>query len=295
MIYSSSRLQTWERCGAMFENRYIKGLEPEVTSANLVFGKAVHKVWAEWLLAWHEGEGYDMAEAFEQEWARTTEATAIEYNTTFDEQALLTLGKRLGGLFPEAWEKSGLVLAVDRDNKPLVERHLMARVGGVLVQGYLDLAALDGDGNICIPDVKTPASASTEAFALEADQLTLYQILVEANQAQLDLDGPVRKLGFFEGLKRKREPKVLPLWVPARDEAQKQRFARKLQWIDRQIQDGQFHRRTLGAFDSPCKMCDYQGLCTTGSMEGLTVSDKRKRREATLVASLPASAQAATA
>ncbi|WP_419614324.1 RecB family exonuclease [Thiolapillus sp.] len=293
MIYSSSRFQTWERCGAMLEARYIKGLEPEVTSANLVFGKAVHQVWAEWLLAWHEGDAYDMASAFEEEWGRRTEATAIEYNTLFDEQALLTLGKRLGKLFPEAWEKSGLVLAVDHDNQPLVERHLMAKVGGVLVQGYLDLVALDSDGNICVADVKTPSSASNEEFALEADQLTLYQILVEANQDGLDLDGPVRKLGFIEGLKRKREPKVLPpLWVPAREEPQKQRFARKIQWIDRQIQDRQFHRRSLAAFDSPCNMCDYRELCTTGSMDGLTVSQKRKQREATLAASLPLAANA---
>ena len=284
MIYSSSRIQTWERCGAMFEKKYILHLKPEVTSANLVFGKAVHKVWADWVLAWHEGDDFDMPTAFEEEWHRRTTGEAIEYTSRMKEEDLLALGREFGKLFPEAWVRTGLLLAVDRAGKPLVERHLMVRAGGITLQGHLDLVVVDQEGRLGIPDVKTPAQASTLEYAMKADQLTLYQILVEGNEESLGLGGVVDHLGFFEGIKRKvggrKGPEVhLPLWVPPRTEKVKQAYLNKVSWIAQQVRGGYFPERSLGAFESPCNLCDYRGLCINGSMEGLVVDDRRRKHD----------------
>jgi hypothetical protein len=284
MEYSSSRVLKYETCPYAFEKHYIDGIRPEVTSANLVYGKVIHAVWGEWLKAWHYSNTteVDLPTMFEEAWGQRVANQAIEYNTQMKEDDLLKMGKRMCEMFPEAWEKTGLVLADDGQG-PMLERHLRMRVGGITFQAYIDLIALDEEGRTIVPDLKTPAagSAATAEYVAVADQLTAYNIVVDANLEKLGLD-PVHKVGYIEGIKGKVSAKAKgpqfppPLLTSARTEEVKLAYIQKLLWVDKQVKAGAFFRRTLGSYNTPCKLCDYQKLCAEGSMEGLVVQKPQK-------------------
>ena len=268
---SPSKVLKYEECPRAYYYQYVERFRKIAVAANLVFGTIVHSVVERFLLAWYAGQGFDTKAAFEQAWEAATEAEEIEYNTRFKAGDLALTGAALCEQVPQAWERAELMLVAD-EKGPLLERTLEVRIGDVLMVCKPDLVVMTADGAIGPLDLKTPATATTEEFALVADQLTAYQVVVEANRERLGI-GRVSTLGFWEGIKRKvtgKGPELKPpMLVPARSAEDLLEYAQKVQLIARDIAEERFHRRPLQAHNTPCAMCDFQALCTEGSMEGL--------------------------
>jgi hypothetical protein len=121
-------------------------------------------------------------------------------------------------------------------------------------------------GEVVILDFKTASSPASEGFAILADQLKAYTFLVSAYAQSLGIDR-VAKVGFMEFLKRKKSPEVCPpLLVDANIDGE---FLRKVKWVGENILNENFFANPLMAWNSPCRMCDFQNYCTYGSMDGL--------------------------
>ena len=268
---SPSKILAYEDCPRAYYYKYVERVRTLVTSSNLVFGKAAHKALELYLLAWYAGKAFDPKAAFEQLWETATGAEEIEYNTRFKSGDLFLTGGALCEQIPQAWEASNLLLVAD-EKGPVLERTLEVQLGDVVLVCKPDLLVMDPYGSVGPLDFKTPATGTTEEFALVSDQLTAYQVAVDANREQLGTD-PVAKVGFWEGIKRKvtgKGPKLNPpMLVPRRSPEDLLEFSQKVQLIGRDIAAERFHRRPRMAHNTPCGMCEYRGLCLEGSMEGL--------------------------
>jgi hypothetical protein len=268
---SPSKILKYEDCPRAYYYQYVERLRTLATSSNLVFGTVAHKVLELFLQAWYAGKSFDPKVAFEERWEIATADQEIEYSSRFESNDLLLTGAALCSQIPEAWERSGLMLVAD-EKGPILERTLEVRIGDVVLVCKPDLLVMDLYGSVGPLDFKTPASASPEDFALVSDQLTAYQVAVDANRERLGTD-PVAKVGFWEGIKRKvtgKGPKLNPpMLVPRRSPEDLLEFSQKVQLIGRDIAAERFHRRPRMAHNTPCGMCEYRGLCLEGSMEGL--------------------------
>lgn len=274
-----SQIVKGDECPYAMYLQYIAKIKPQVASANLVFGTIVHEAIAKYLAAMMAGVNFDPEKHFRFKWKEACETQAINYNASFGPSDLEATGARLCALFPEAWGQSGLVPLVD-DEGPVLERKFEVEIlPGVVLFGTPDVVAMDSNtGEIVVPDFKTPASPAPEEFFLVADQLTAYQILVEAHKDKLGID-QVDRLGYMELLKKKipktsrgTGPEVLPPATgPRRPEKAVQAFIKKVDWFTQDIRAGRFPKRARMAYNTPCTLCDYKGLCLHGETEGLVI------------------------
>lgn len=286
-----SSVLKYDECPSQYYFSAIEGLRSKATSANLPFGTAVHEAMTGYVLSKVSGKPFDPVDAFEAEWERALEQEVLEFSSIWDEESMRATGKVLAERFPEAWDKTGLVPLLDEDG-PVVERRFQATVApGVVLTGQPDVIALNSDGEVIVVDVKTTASAYDPTFVLVAEQLTAYQILLEANRESLGIE-TVDKLGFIEAVKKKvpktsrgTGPEVKePLLADRRGADMTQEYLEKVCNMARDIKQQRFPRRPRMAFNSPCNMCDFRGYCLQGDMDGLTRPGDRSSDEEGLVA-----------
>lgn len=277
MDVSFSRLHKYETCPAQYYYHYVRGLRRETTSANLLFGKAVHQAVADYVTAHALGEVVDPVAIFEREWARQLANTIVEFSATQSPEALHDTGVELCRQFPAFWDATGMTALLGPGGQPLVEYKLTLKLGhGIKLRGYLDLAAMTRDGDTGIIDFKTALTPAPEALLLIGEQLTDYQMLVEQNLDRLGLES-VDKLGYIELLKRKvsedgrgKGPEIIgPSLIVKRSDAMVRERREKIAYLVMQIKKGVFFRAPRMAYDSPCELCDFKNLCLHGSMEGL--------------------------
>lgn len=276
MDVSFSRLHKYETCGAAYQYHYVRGLRSEQTPANLVFGKALHKALTDYVAAHARGETLDVVSIFTHEWTQALAGAVVEFPSTHTPESMYETGVELCRQFPTFWENSGLTAVIDRGGNPMVEQKFTMQIArSVKLRGFIDVLAMTADGDIGPIDLKTSASAAPESTLLIGEQLTDYQMLVEANQERYGLEG-VDTVGFVELLKRKvsktgKGPEIIgPNLAPARSRDLVAERRTKIEYLVTQIRKGVFFRNPGMAYNSPCAMCDFRELCLHGSMEGLT-------------------------
>lgn len=278
MDVSFSRLHKYETCGAQFNYHYVRGLKPDTTSANLLFGKAIDPAVSEYVKGHALGEVVDPVKIFEREWARQIASTIVGFSATQSPDAFHDTGVQLCRQFPEFWENTGLTALIGPGGQPMVQQKLTIKVAtGIKLRGFLDLVALTEEGETAIVDFKTALTPAPEALLMIGEQLTDYQMMVEQNLDRLGIES-VSKLGYIELLKRKvstrgngKGPEIIgPSLTKRRDEATVRERREKIAYLVTQIRKGVFFRAPRMAYDSPCEMCDFKNLCLHGSMEGLT-------------------------
>lgn len=273
-----SQVVKQDECPWAMYLQYIAGIKSQASSANLVFGTIVHEAVTKYLAAKCAGINFDPAKHFLFKWQEATETLEIAYNATFGPEDLKATGEKLCGDFPADWDRSGFVPLID-DEGPVLERKLQVEVlSGVILTGTPDLVAMNGNGEVAVLDFKTPASPSPEEFFLIADQLTCYQILVEAQKVKFGIE-QVDHLGYVELLKKKipktsrgEGPKMQPpAYGPRRSDQAINAFIQKLGWMAEDIHRGRFPKRPRMAYNTPCSLCGFQGLCLKGDSEGLVI------------------------
>lgn len=274
-----SGLLKYEDCPRSYYIQYALGWRAAIDSANLAFGTAAHAAITGWLTDQALGKPeQDIVplERFRVAWKAEINKKPLEFSSRFSPEEMGETGERLMELFPPVWESLGLLPLFD-DDGPLIERRMEVEVvDGVVISGQPDFVGMNRRSRVAVIDFKTPASPSTEEFVVLSDQLTSYQVLVEAHKDATGIER-VDDLAFMELLKKKvpksgrgEGPQVLePVFGPRRDDARLREFQTKVGWIAEDIQRGRFPRTPRMAWNSPCDMCEFKGFCSDGCLEGL--------------------------
>lgn len=279
---SPSGLATYENCPFSYYLERILKVGTGTLSCNLGFGSAAATAMESFLLGRFEGKVVDPVEVFRAQWDAITSANAMQYKRGYSKEVLTPIGERLMSLFPQAWDDTGYHLLVDAEGKPMVERKLKVDLGNnVILVTKLDLMTINPDGEIHLLDAKTPASPSSPDFSLMGDQLTAYQLAVDAHGKRLGLPS-IDGLGYWELIKRpmpktKRGvgPEVLaPVVVRPRSNQEITRFVEKVHKVAARIRAQDFDKTPRMSWNSPCGACSALPLCSRKETGGLKFSSK---------------------
>ena len=277
---SHSSREMYTTCGRKYRFAHVDRLRSDHESANLGFGKAVHRACEVFLH--HQAVGEHIADPiaeFERCWSESCQQQVVEFSSLWDFDKMLATGRVLVQRFMDDWVAQGLTVILDRDGKPVLERKLRVQLpDNVIYTGILDVLAMTKDYRVGVIDIKTPGVKGFDGFSLMSEQLLGQQVLVDAHAEQLGIDR-VDVRAFYNLLKvpipkgKGEGPRVQPLHPVAR--ASDQDIA---DWIDEtvaianDIRAGRFPKRPGDAFNSPCAMCvgQYFGACSAGDFTGLT-------------------------
>ncbi len=276
MVISPSQVQKGQTCMKQVFLHYKLGIRPKITSANLAFGKAVDSTVMDYLGAISTGTALPaMEDVFMRHWKQNT-SIALEYSTTQSREKMEAMGTKLAVAFPGAWEESGLMVFTMPNGTPALQVKLAVKISPkATLRGYLDLIALNQDGKVVIIDIKTTGVAYDEIYTIQSDQLTAYQILVDAHARRLGVTG-ADEVGFM-CLHKKVNPEIhQPQIVSRRDNDRVQEYLNTCQWYVDDFNKGRFNRCSLGAFNSPCNLCDFRNLCAKGETDDLIIPDLAK-------------------
>ena len=286
LYLSPSKVITYEMCPRQYWFQYVAKLEADAESSNLYFGTVLHQVVEEHLHALDRGVPLATDQRFKVLWDEVTKTNALKFGVKLSRDDLSLIGQTLAGSFPKAWAQSGLRVHKDRQGQLVTERSLDVDLGdGVILSTKLDILAVNSaDRGVEIVDAKTPTTLCDETFAVAADQPTAYQIAVEAHGESLGVN-QIKRVRFFEGKKAK---KVADWhWDAAadrRDDSTVDEYVEKVLDIATDIRRLRFPKRSLHAFNSPCKMCSFVDACHSGDMAGLK---KKTYRQQSNVVQLP--------
>ena len=277
---SPTAVLKYENCPQQYFLEEVLRIRPAHRAANLVFGRVVHRTVENWLRSELTGTAPDPVTVFDRDWAAARNAGGVEYSATQSPESLTATGRALITGFATAWPAFQRLLAVDSQG-PLLELKLEVQMGPRLVYvGRTDLLTFNLEGELECLDLKTPSTPTNPDWLVNADQLTGYQLLLDAHGERLGLP-PVEHLGLLELVKRKvptktgKGPEVLaPITVPRHSTAEVADYAQKVRWVAEDIERGRFPKRGLMAHNSPCGMCAVSGLCRTGDTDGLIVPSK---------------------
>ena len=276
MRLSPTAVLKYETCPQQYYLDEVVRVRPMHKAANLVFGGVVHQVIETWLRGWLCGPAPDAGALFDTAWQTARDAGGIDYSTTQSPEGLTATGRALATGFAAAWPGFGLLPALDGAGEPVLERKLELQITpGLVFVGKPDLVVLDADGALSCLDLKTPSSPTDPAWLTGADQLTGYQLLLDAHAERLALP-PVARLGLVELVKRKvatktgKGPEVCPpITVARRAPEILAAYAQKVGWVAEDIDRGRFPKRSLMAHNSPCGLCAFKGLCQDGDPDNV--------------------------
>ncbi|TXI04130.1 MAG: PD-(D/E)XK nuclease family protein [Rhizobium sp.] len=279
LYLSHSAISKYEACPEQYRLHYVERLGVRETSSNLVFGSAIDKTIKEIIEGIYHGNEVDGGERFEATFADLTSREAVQYGR-LKKADLQKIGSEMMKKFPIVWNRIGHQPLVLPNGKLMMDLELATTLpDGTVLKGVLDIAAVTPEAEVAIEDFKGVASRSAEVVTDMNDQLTSYQLLVEANRKTLGIDS-VDKLGFMELVKNKTPVVEEPYLVAPRSPKQLHDYQQKVMWVADDIRKGRFPKRPMNAYNTPCSMCDFVKLCSKGDKSGLHVRPKRKTDDA---------------
>ena len=212
MIFSHSRLSTYERCPRRFQYRYLLGIPPEGESIESYLGKRVHEVLERLYRATAKGFVPTLAQVrmrFRQLWNDGFAAARVRFaRPELDTGYYVAQGDRcLENYYRAHYPFDGdQTLGVEER----VEFELGTDAQPVRFQGVVDRIARARDGATEIHDFKTGARVPAQQDLDVDRQLALYQIGLARTRR---LEGPVRLVWHYlrQGVVRfsQREPQDL--------------------------------------------------------------------------------------
>lgn len=278
---SPSAVTAYNDCPRAYRYKYVDRVELMEKSSNLLFGSAVDTVFEQIVRGIvsttplpNPSTAFDAA--FDEQFSF---GGRIKFSKGFEKDDLRAIGRALVEDFALKYPRFGLTPIVDDQNNPVMQKYLQVEVDeGVLLTGKLDHLALDKMGRVVVIDFKTARTAADKSFVNVADQLTSYQILVDAHREELGIDR-VQRLGFIEGIKRKvpvtnrgSGPYIEePLYADRRSDTDVEEFLDKVRWIADDIRKERFPKNPRMAYNTPCAMCDYCEFCHTGNKQSLMI------------------------
>ncbi len=149
----------------------------------------------------------------------------------------------------------------ERPQPVAVEEHLEARWDGIPIHGYIDRIDRVPEGGLEVVDYKTSRELSV-ADALDSDQLSLYQVLVESNYSE-----PVSGLTLYH------LRSLTPHRVPPRERASLTSLYDRLGTVSDGIR-AQAYEPTPGR---QCSRCDFRSICP--EFRSVPVADEARLKE----------------
>lgn len=212
MIFSHSRLSTYERCPRRFQYRYLLGIPAEGESIESYLGKRVHEVLERLYRATAKSLVPTLAQVrmrFRQLWNDGYQSTQVRIaRPELEAGFYLAQGERCLENYYRAH------YPFDADETLGLEQRVEFELGPdarpVRFQGVMDRLVRSRDGGIEIHDFKTGARVPSQRDLDEDRQLALYQIGLARTRR---LEGPVRLVWHYlrQGVVRvsQREPQAL--------------------------------------------------------------------------------------
>jgi hypothetical protein len=284
VFLNPSRVSEYERCPRSYWFKYELKASSDEDGVALVFGSAIDGAVEGYLNALDQGKTFNIEADFEARWQKAIDNTVVKLNKTWTEQEFRASGKLLASRFPGAWEQSGLTVLSDPQGKLLTQLYVpdFDLGQGVSLRLKPDLIAVNAAGEVEVPDIKTAAQRATHEFAVNSDQLVMYQIVIDGVAPSLGIE-QVDAMRFFEGIKKKVPTKNKgegPVWhvgdrVDRKPQSVVQELKSKLYDLASDIRRRRFPKTPGMAFDSPCKMCSFASVCTGESWSGIAIPKDR--------------------
>jgi RecB family exonuclease len=294
LYVTSSQVAMADNCRRQHWLQYIRRVKVLAPSANLVFGRALDLAVREFLKAMAAGASVsDPATRFREHWREARLAQPLTYAATQTPEAFEHMGTTLMRQLPGAWEESGFQVVHDGAGEPLIDRTLELDLGRrgaleVTLSGTIDVLVYTPAIELAVLDVKSAAQAHSYLYTQRSDQLTCYQLLVDAHRRTLGLPA-VAKLGFWDFLKLKRSARIEPaVLAPPRSAEDLLEFREKLFWLAEDIARGRFPRASRMQFNTPCELCDYARFCIEDDENGLAFEGSAPKKPAAIAASAAA-------
>ena len=282
---SHSSRELFTTCGRKYRYSYVDRLQTQARSSNLGFGSAVHRGCEVFLYSQATGEpGPDPIAEFNRVWDEFCDSHVVSYSSIWDRESMRSSGTKLVEKFMEDWLLQGLIVVLDLEGKPIIERQLKIELpNDVVFTAVIDVLAMTPDGRVLVIDIKTPGQAAFDGFSELSEQLLGYQVVVDAHAKSLGID-QVDGRAFYELLKkpipktpRGTGPIVLPFHPVARaSEDEIRDWIHETLSIAEDIRNNRFPRRPGDAYASPCGMCDFSALCLNGDMTGICKKPPRQ-------------------
>lgn len=288
---SHSARECYLTCPKQYFYKYIQRWSTKKSSANLGFGTSVHAACAAFLISTVVVTPVlvDPIAVFNREWAKFQSTHDIDYGSRWNPDNLKEIGEALVRAFMQWWPTSGYSVVMDAKGKPVVERRLKMRLpGGVIFTTVKDILAMSAEGKVVVFDIKTPAQLAIEGFAMVNDQLTGYQVAGDTFADELGIE-QVDAMAFIElhkvtvkeppkkpGAQQPLQPRVVePELAERHSQEEIVEWLQETSCIANDIRNKRFPRRPGDSFSSPCKMCDFAGMCLRGDKTGLYIREKR--------------------
>ena len=202
MRLSPTSVLKYETCPRCYYYEEILRLRPVHQSAHLVFGQVMHQLIEQGLRALLVQQPLALSAHFDRLWSQALSTTGVEYSATQSPEVLAEIGRRLAEQFSQRWSQWNLVPVCAADGEPMLERKLeLALASDLTFVGRVDLLVLDSDLRLTCLDLKTPSQATDPEWWDISDQLTGYQLLLDAHH-RLWGGVEVQRLGVVELIKR---------------------------------------------------------------------------------------------
>lgn len=253
----------------MFKLKYVDRLKPLATSANLVFGNAVHKAIEHSLCNPGSVTSDESEKIFLDEYEALSSVQIVKYGSTFSRSDLIATGKHIARDIPYHVETSRFVAAII-DDKPAIEVPFSVRLTDEIeYMGYIDWVAMNLDTEkFGLIDNKTSASSTPSYLTSSSNQLIGYSFA-----ETLDNFPTLDFYGFWDFQKRKvsgKGPEIHPIQTSGKFSVeQRNHMIDQVIWVDKQITEKAFFKDPRSAYNSPCQMCDYREFCHDGDASHL--------------------------
>lgn len=266
-----SHILEYLKCPKSYYLKYVIKAGPIKQPVNLFFGTVIHKTVQAFLM--ERIVDKEIEDYFDSLWKEEQEEVEVEKPTgkwTLDD--LFNVGVKLVSQFPKKWRETGLIPLIDSEGQFVIERTIKLQIdNNIVLSGTPDVVCMNQAGEIVILDFKTASSPAWEGFNILSDQLKAYILLFSNSLEAINMGiTKVDKVGFMEFLKRKKTPKVLPP-VLTEEISVDEGFIKKIKWVGENIVNENFFANPLMAWNSPCRMCEFQNYCAYGSTEGLYI------------------------
>lgn len=281
---SDSKKSKMQGCGKAYQFAYVDYLRTKLRSATLEYGSCIHAATSAFRTAQAFGQVIDPVPVFLSAWDKACESMPMQFSSTMNAEDLRACGELSLKRFVEHWLDLGWVAVMDPDGMPIIEREFMVQLpDNVTYNGIIDSVVRDRQNQVIVLDDKSPASPAMEGFARLSDQLLGYQVLVNAHAQSLGID-QVDGLGFYELVKRKvpkssrGEGPVIHMDTPSapRNDEEVGEWVQECLAVADDIRRKRFSRRSWGAFDTKCSLCDYHAYCTVNDASDLEVAEFRR-------------------
>ncbi|OQA86195.1 MAG: PD-(D/E)XK nuclease superfamily protein [bacterium ADurb.Bin236] len=249
MELSSTKIDAYLQCPLKYRFRYIDGIEPEETSAPLVFGSAVHGTLKHFHKRRMEGKklsSEEVAAAFAEDWEAAC-AVPVKWNGSSPEQ-LQEQGIQLLNAYLEAAPISEPPLAVEQKlHAPVIHLGTGEMLDGVGLVGIIDRI----DPGIRPVELKTSSQSYSQLRVDISLQFTIYSYLLAYYHECDEIDGD------YEIIVKTKTPKFQRLSTH-RCIHDFDRLFRIIKSVSRGIESGIFHPSPSHMF---CPGCDYAKEC----------------------------------